>query len=159
MYWGMGQRILQAARFVEQHPQLFGTFITNFSCGPDSFIIGYFRDIMGRKPSLTLNWTIIPPMRVWKPGSKRFLTSFPRIGNCCREKRFPKKTNVHSRPDNPRKRHSKGDHLPGEALPMTDPRVKLLVPSMGKLASESLAAVFRGSVSTQSLILRRTKRC
>ncbi|MBW2576259.1 MAG: activase, partial [Deltaproteobacteria bacterium] len=54
MYWGMGQRILQAARIVKRHPQLFGTFITNFSCGPDSFIIGYFRDIMGRKPSLTL---------------------------------------------------------------------------------------------------------
>ncbi|MEJ2657994.1 MAG: acyl-CoA dehydratase activase-related protein, partial [Desulfobacterales bacterium] len=54
MYWGMGQRILQAARIVKKHPQLFGVYITNFSCGPDSFIIGYFRDIMGRKPSLTL---------------------------------------------------------------------------------------------------------
>ena len=41
-----------AAHFKD--PQLFGTYITNFSCGPDSFIIGYFRDIMGRKPSLTL---------------------------------------------------------------------------------------------------------
>ncbi|MBW2573073.1 MAG: hypothetical protein JRE61_12200, partial [Deltaproteobacteria bacterium] len=33
----------------------------------------------------------------------------------------------------------------GEVLPMTDSRVKLLVPSMGRLATESLAAVFRGS--------------
>ena len=54
MYWGMGQRIMMASRFVKKHPQIFGTFITNFSCGPDSFIIGYFREIMGRKPSLTL---------------------------------------------------------------------------------------------------------
>ncbi|MBW1892025.1 MAG: hypothetical protein JRI93_16225, partial [Deltaproteobacteria bacterium] len=54
MYWGLGQVIMKAARLVKRHPQLFGTFITNFSCGPDSFIIGYFRSIMGRKPSLTL---------------------------------------------------------------------------------------------------------
>jgi len=33
MYWAMGQRILHTARFVKQHPQLFGTYITNFSCG------------------------------------------------------------------------------------------------------------------------------
>jgi predicted CoA-substrate-specific enzyme activase len=54
MYWGMGKLIMKAARLVERHPQLFGTYITNFSCGPDSFMVGYFRDIMGRKPSLTL---------------------------------------------------------------------------------------------------------
>jgi predicted nucleotide-binding protein (sugar kinase/HSP70/actin superfamily) len=54
MYWGMGKLIMKAARVVEKHPQLFGTYITNFSCGPDSFLLGYFRDIMGRKPSLTL---------------------------------------------------------------------------------------------------------
>ena len=54
MYWALGQQILKAARYVRNHPQLFGTFITNFSCGPDSFIMGYFRNIMGKKPSLTL---------------------------------------------------------------------------------------------------------
>jgi predicted CoA-substrate-specific enzyme activase len=54
MYWGMGKLLLKAARRVERHPQLFSTFITNFSCGPDSFLIGYVREIMGRKPSLTL---------------------------------------------------------------------------------------------------------
>ena len=54
MYWGMGQLLLKAGKIVERHPQLFGTYITNFSCGPDSFILGYFRDIMGKKPSLTL---------------------------------------------------------------------------------------------------------
>ena len=54
MYWGMGQLILKAGRAVKKHPQLFGTYITNFSCGPDSFLIGYFRELMGQKPSLTL---------------------------------------------------------------------------------------------------------
>lgn len=54
MYWGTGQQLLKAARLVHSHKQLFGTFITNFSCGPDSFIIGYFRNLMKNKPSLTL---------------------------------------------------------------------------------------------------------
>lgn len=54
MYWSMGQIILKAAKYVKRHPQLFGLYITNFSCGPDSFIITYFRELMGRKPLLTL---------------------------------------------------------------------------------------------------------
>ncbi len=43
-----------SAAQVRKHPQLFGCYITNFSCGPDSFLIGYFREVMGKKPSLTL---------------------------------------------------------------------------------------------------------
>ena len=54
MYWFSGQQILKSARIVKEHPQLFGVYITNFSCGPDSFILSYFRKIMGTKPSLTL---------------------------------------------------------------------------------------------------------
>lgn len=54
MYWYSGHQILSNARFVKRHKQLFGAYITNFSCGPDSFILTYFRRIMGSKPSLTL---------------------------------------------------------------------------------------------------------
>ncbi len=54
MYWSMGQIILKGAEAIKDHPQLYGNYITNFSCGPDSFIVGYFRNIMGKKPSLTL---------------------------------------------------------------------------------------------------------
>jgi len=54
MYWYVGQQIMKAARFIKRQKQLFGTYITNFSCGPDSLLISYFREIMGSKPSLTL---------------------------------------------------------------------------------------------------------
>ena len=54
MYWYSGNQILRSARFVKNHKQLFGVYITNYSCGPDSFILPYFRKIMGKKPSLTL---------------------------------------------------------------------------------------------------------
>lgn len=54
MHWGMGEVILKAAQIVKKHPQLFATFITNFSCGPDSFLVELFREQMEGKPSLTL---------------------------------------------------------------------------------------------------------
>ncbi|MBP5449827.1 MAG: hypothetical protein J6Y01_06880, partial [Spirochaetales bacterium] len=54
MHWGMGEMILKAAQIVKKHPQLFGTYITNFSCGPDSFMVELFREEMEEKPSLTL---------------------------------------------------------------------------------------------------------
>ncbi len=54
MYWGQGSQITKAAKIVKNNSQLFSVYITNFSCGPDSFLLGYFRQIMGNKPSLTL---------------------------------------------------------------------------------------------------------
>jgi predicted nucleotide-binding protein (sugar kinase/HSP70/actin superfamily) len=54
MYWASGQGILQAAEYVSKQPNLFGVYITNFSCGPDSFIAERFKTIMGNKPFLTL---------------------------------------------------------------------------------------------------------
>ena len=54
MFWATGQQILKAAQLVHDRPNLFGVYITNFSCGPDSFLLGFFRTIMKNKPSLTL---------------------------------------------------------------------------------------------------------
>ena len=54
MHWGMGETILKAAQIVKKHPQLYATYITNFSCGPDSFLVELFRHEMEGKPSLTL---------------------------------------------------------------------------------------------------------
>jgi len=54
MYWGLGRTIMAASRYVATRPGLFGAYVTNFSCGPDSFLLSYFRDEMAAKPSLTL---------------------------------------------------------------------------------------------------------
>jgi|Deesub1362A_J573_1020465.scaffolds.fasta_scaffold00013_74 predicted CoA-substrate-specific enzyme activase len=52
MYWRSGQRILSAARFIAQHPNLYPIYIGNFSCGPDSFILKYFKEELSGKPFL-----------------------------------------------------------------------------------------------------------
>ena len=54
MFWYYGQRILNAARFVKERKNLFLLYLTNFSCGPDSFLLTYVEEILGTKPSLTL---------------------------------------------------------------------------------------------------------
>ena len=54
MYWGTGRMILNRARVTREHPGLYGAYITSFSCGPDSFILSYFRDIMAERPTLIL---------------------------------------------------------------------------------------------------------
>jgi predicted CoA-substrate-specific enzyme activase len=52
MYWRSGQRILRAARFLANHDKLYPLFIGNFSCGPDSFILKYFKEELQGKPFL-----------------------------------------------------------------------------------------------------------
>jgi|Deesub1362A_J573_1020465.scaffolds.fasta_scaffold00742_3 predicted CoA-substrate-specific enzyme activase len=52
MYWRSGQNILSAAEIIRDDPRLFGLYIGNFSCGPDSFILKYFNDSMSGKPFL-----------------------------------------------------------------------------------------------------------
>jgi predicted CoA-substrate-specific enzyme activase len=54
MYWRSGQKILAAARYLRQHPGLYPVYLTNFGCGPDSFISHFFRQEMGGKPYLQL---------------------------------------------------------------------------------------------------------
>ncbi|HYA12588.1 MAG TPA: acyl-CoA dehydratase activase, partial [Thermodesulfovibrionales bacterium] len=54
MYWRSGQRILQAAKLIRNHPNLYAIYIGNFSCGPDSFILKYFDKEMKGKPYLFL---------------------------------------------------------------------------------------------------------
>jgi predicted CoA-substrate-specific enzyme activase len=54
MYWMSGQKILAAGKFIKEHPNLFPVYITNFGCGPDSFITHFFQHEMGDKPFLQL---------------------------------------------------------------------------------------------------------
>jgi predicted CoA-substrate-specific enzyme activase len=54
MYWRYGQKILAAAEYIAGDPKLNAIYITNFGCGPDSFITRFFRKRMGDKPYLQI---------------------------------------------------------------------------------------------------------
>ncbi len=144
MYWAMGEMNLKAARRVERHPQLFGTYITNFSCGPDSFVIGYFREIMGRKPSLTLELDSHTADAGLETRIEAFLDivsayrQLSAAGNLNRKAQTVRPAKVRLENEKPLVETSSG-----RVLPMTDPRVTVLFPSMGALATDLISAVFR----------------
>jgi predicted nucleotide-binding protein (sugar kinase/HSP70/actin superfamily) len=54
MYWGLGAQIIRTAKFMKERPQCFGLHLTNFGCGPDSFIEHFYKHVMGDKPYLIL---------------------------------------------------------------------------------------------------------
>jgi len=55
MFWNSGRLILAAARFTERDPNLHLIYISNFKCGPDSFIKPFLTDAAG-KPALFLQF-------------------------------------------------------------------------------------------------------
>ena len=138
MYWSLGKLILKAAKFVAQSENLFGAYMTNFSCGPDSFLLGYFRDMMGKKPSLTLE----VDSHTADAGLETRVDAFLDIVAAYR--------GVGSKPGVPlvtvaRDISPNGVPGPSAVLPsgqrvsLRDPRVKLLVPSMGRFGTELVA--------------------
>jgi len=140
MYWGTGRQILRNARFVKLHEQLFGAFITNFSCGPDSFIINYFREIMGNKPSLTLeldshsadagiNTRVEAAIDIIR--SYRELIKNGKVQSIKKEFVPLKVVN------------DKIIDSDGIEIALRDKRVKMLVPNMGNFAADAFAAAFR----------------
>jgi len=145
MFWAMGQMILKGARFLAKHPQLFGAYITNFSCGPDSFLISFFRDIMGRKPSLTLELD----SHTADAGLETRIEAFLDIIRYYRE--IQKNKTMRYSPKRAfrlaviqEKKGVTGVRTSDDRwLPLTDPRVRLLVPAMSRYATPLLAAVSR----------------
>ena len=55
MYWNSGRRILAAAQLTRRYPNLHLVYISNFKCGPDSYIKSFVDDAAG-KPSLVLQF-------------------------------------------------------------------------------------------------------
>ncbi len=54
MYWRYGQKILAAAEIISNNRRLNALYLTNFGCGPDSFIIKFFRERLGTEPCLVI---------------------------------------------------------------------------------------------------------
>jgi predicted CoA-substrate-specific enzyme activase len=153
MYWAMGRLILRAAHYVQKHPQLFGTYITNFSCGPDSFLVGFFREIMGRKPSLTLELDSHTADAGIETRIEAFLDIVRFYQQVQKKRVFVAKTNGYHPAE-----FTQRQGLPGiltsrrEWVSFRDPRVKVLVPAMGRYGTPLLAKAFaRAGIRAEAL--------
>lgn len=52
--WGYGRKLLQAARLLKRHPNLGAVILTNFGCGPDSFVDQYLETELAGVPHIVL---------------------------------------------------------------------------------------------------------
>ncbi|HVO73813.1 MAG TPA: acyl-CoA dehydratase activase [Ignavibacteriaceae bacterium] len=142
-YWEGGKKILKAARIIKNNPQLFATYVSNFSCGPDSMLLTTFRSLMGTKPSLTLeldghtadagiNTRIDAALDIIKNYRKiQYRISDPDYSDF-----IPARIEFDA---------NQGYFITseGEKLPLSDPKIDILIPSMGDLAAPMFAAGLR----------------
>ncbi|KAJ3435122.1 activator of 2-hydroxyacyl-coa-hydratase-related [Anaeramoeba flamelloides] len=54
MFWYFGQYNLKIAKKIQKMKNVYACWVTNFSCGPDAFILHYMRWIFNSKPFLVL---------------------------------------------------------------------------------------------------------
>jgi predicted nucleotide-binding protein (sugar kinase/HSP70/actin superfamily) len=149
MYWGMGRMILQVAGYVKRHPRLFAALITNFSCGPDSFLVGYVRDIMGRKPSLTLELD----SHTADAGLETRIEAFLDIVSHYRQIEGKKQVSKTVHTFKPARMESR-EGTPGVVsssgkwVALSDKRVRVVIPNMHRFGTSLLAkALGRGGIT------------
>ncbi|WP_027183759.1 acyl-CoA dehydratase activase [Desulfovibrio inopinatus] len=143
MYWGTGQTLLRAAQYTAAHPNLYPVYITNFSCGPDSFLVSYFRDIMGSKPSLVLeldNHTADAGIETRIEAFLDIIAATRRLSATQHNQAVSVPRRFHpARID----RHGKTAAIlttSGDVVPLHDSRVRVVFPSMNPYSSPLAAA-------------------
>lgn len=54
MFWNYGKVVLNGLKFVRENPDWYCVYLSNFGCGPDSYLLSYAEEIMEDKPMLIL---------------------------------------------------------------------------------------------------------
>ncbi|WP_460049990.1 acyl-CoA dehydratase activase [Spirochaeta dissipatitropha] len=146
MYWYYGQQDMKAAQFLKNEENIYVTFITNFSCAPDSFMLHYLKWIMGTKPFLILELDSHSADAGIDTRVEAFLDIIEgyrsKIGDLKQERydnglRFvnPGNENIYIRDE-----HNKRD------IPIRgNKRVKVLVSNMGDLGARMVAEVINST--------------
>jgi predicted CoA-substrate-specific enzyme activase len=138
MYWYYGQQNMRASRKVRSVPNLYLTWISNFSCAPDSFMLHYVRWLMERKPYLILEID----SHTADAGLDTRVEAFLDIVDSYRRAAVPEL------PAEQKSRYSIQfktnfcdvvDGVTGERIDVRDRRVRMIWPSMGDLAVEAMA--------------------
>jgi len=140
LYWGQGSQIVKVSKIIKNNSKLFAVYITNFSCGPDSFLLSYFRRIMGSKPSLTLELDSHTADAGINTRIEAAIDIFVRYKNINCE-------NVENVLENnkPLKLTEKGeifDTVNNKYYLLNDERVKIILPSMGVHSSQAMESNF-----------------
>jgi predicted CoA-substrate-specific enzyme activase len=141
-YWYYGQQDMKAVTRVKAIENLYLTWISNFSCAPDSFMLHYVRWMMGEKPYLVLEID----SHTADAGLDTRIEAFLDIVESYRR-------HVSPTPARPfRRRYEIAlkeeycdvvDRKTGKRVDIRDPRVHFVWPSMGDLSTEAMHVASR----------------
>jgi len=146
MYWYYGQLDMKAASLLKDEPNVYVTFITNFSCAPDSFILHYLKWMMRTKPFLILELDSHSADAGVDTRIEAFLDiidGYRSRTESLKQKRYDNGLRFVNNGEEDL--HVLNSHT-GEKIPFRDnPKVKMLLSNMGDLSTEMLAAIIRSS--------------
>ncbi len=157
MYWYYGQQDMKASRLVKNEDNVFVTYITNFSCAPDSFMLHYLKWNMGTKPFLVLELDshsadagVDTRVEAFLDIIEGYRSKFTEIAS----ERFDNGLRFVVEKDGLYvKRLSTGEKMPLRG----NPRIRLLLANMGRLSTELLAASLRSAgISAEAMPLADT---
>jgi predicted CoA-substrate-specific enzyme activase len=145
MYWYYGQQDMKAAMLLKDEDNIYVTYISNFSCAPDSFMLHYLKWIMGTKPFLILEMD----SHTADAGVDTRIEAFLDIIEGYRSKiisiREERYDNGLRFINNPGEEIHIQNTITGEKIPIkNNPRIKLLLSNMGRLSAELIGATIRG---------------
>jgi predicted nucleotide-binding protein (sugar kinase/HSP70/actin superfamily) len=153
MYWYYGQQNMKASVLLKDEDNIYITYISNFSCAPDSFLLHYLKWIMGTKPFLILELDshtadagVDTRIEAFLDIIKGYRSKF----NDIREERYDNNLRfINNRNEDIYIKNI----LTEEKIPIkNNPRVKVLLSSMGRLSAELLAAISRSSgINTEAM--------
>ncbi len=145
MYWFYGQLDMKTSVMLAKENNIYVTFISNFSCAPDSFMLHYLKWIMGSKPFLILELD----SHTADAGIDTRIEAFLDIIEGYRQKCLGEQS---ARYDNGLRFVIEDNELyvrniyTNHTIPVrNNSKVKLLLASMGRLGAELLAASLRSA--------------
>ena len=145
MYWYYGQQNMKAGVLLKNEDNIFITYISNFSCAPDSFMLHYLKWIMGAKPFLILELDSHTADAGVDTRIEAFLDIIEGYRSKLTDIREERYDNGLRFINNPGEDIHIKNIITGEKIPMkNNPRIKLLLSNMGRLSAELIGAAIRG---------------
>jgi len=145
MYWYYGQQDMKAAALIKNEDNIYATYISNFSCAPDSFMLHFLKWTMGVKPFLILeldSHTADAGVDTRIEAFLDIIEGYRSKLSDIREERYDNGLRFINHPGEDI--HIK-NIFTGEKIPIkNNPRVNVLLSNMGRLSAELLGATVRG---------------
>jgi predicted CoA-substrate-specific enzyme activase len=148
-YWYYGQEDMKAVKQVRKIDNLYLSWISNFSCAPDSFMLHYVRWLMGHKPYLVLeidSHTADAGLDTRVEAFLDIVESYRRHMKPIAEKPFRRRYYIALKDEF----CDVVDRKTGKRFDIRDERVHAILPSMGDLSTEAvnIASLRQGIRST-----------